>query len=312
MTKGQPKNIAASVRSRLLSIAREQREDFQLILIRYALERMLFRLSCSDAADEFILKGAMLFQVWSGERHRPTRDIDFLGHGEPSENRFQKVFHDICGIEVDDDGMTFDIASVVVRTMKEAEKYRGIRVKLNAFLDSARIPVQVDIGFGDAVTPNPIAIDYPVILDFPAPKILAYPCETVVAEKFQAMVMLGISNSRMKDFFDLWKLANQFDFEGKVLSKAIRATFERRETSVPNATPLALTKEFTQDRQKQIQWNAFISKTGLDAQENQLDAIALLLDQFLMPPSKAISGKEGFEHTWTNGGPWSSAFESDA
>ena len=307
MTKDRPKNIAASVRSRLLKIARERGEDFQLVLIQYALERMLFRLSHSEYSDRFVLKGAMLFQVWIGERHRPTRDIDFLGHGEPSEANFQKVFEDICGTEVDDDGLKFDATSIQVRTMKEAEKYRGIRIKLNASLDSARIPVQIDIGFGDAITPGVIEIDYPVILDFAAPKLSAYPRETVVAEKFQAMVMLGISNSRMKDFFDLWKLANLFEFDGPVLSKAIEATFARRETQVPATTPLALTSEFTHDKQKMVQWNAFINKTGLDAKEHSLDAIAGELEQFLMPPSKASSTEEDFNKSWSCGGPWTAS-----
>jgi predicted nucleotidyltransferase component of viral defense system len=304
MTKDRPKNVAASVRNRLLNIARQRGEDFQLILIQYALERMLFRLSHSEYSEEFVLKGAMLFQVWSGERHRPTRDIDFLGRGEPSETRFQEIFEDICSIEVDDDGLKFDATSIHVRTMKEAEKYQGIRIKLDAFLDSARIPVQVDIGFGDAITPGAIEIDYPVILDFATPKLSAYPRETVVAEKFQAMVMLGISNSRMKDFFDLWKLANKFEFDGAVLGKAIKATFERRETQVPNEMPLALTEEFTNDKQKMVQWNAFINKTGLDAKEHSLDAIAVVLGQFLMPPSKAIAAKKHFEMSWSAGGPW--------
>ena len=304
MTKDRPQNVAASVRSRLLNIARKRGEDFQLILIQFALERMLYRLSHSAYSEEFVLKGAMLFQVWSGERHRPTRDIDFLGRGESTETRFQKVFEDICSIEVDDDGLKFDATSIQGRTMKEAEKYQGIRIKLNAFLDSARIPVQVDIGFGDVITPGAIEIDYPVILDFAAPKLSAYPRETVVAEKFQAMVMLGISNSRMKDFFDLWKLAKQFEFDGPVLSKAIEATFGRRETQVPATTPLALTKEFTNDKQKMTQWKAFINKTSLDAREHPLDDIAAELELFLLPPSRAISAKESFNKTWKLGGPW--------
>ena len=304
MTTGKPRNVAASVRSRLLTTARDRGEDFQLVLIQFALERMLFRLSCSDHADEFVLKGAMLFQVWSGDRHRPTRDIDFLGHGEPSEVRFRRLFQEICAVEVDDDGLRFDASSIEVRTMKEADKYQGIRIKLNAFLASARIPVQVDIGFGDAITPEPIQIDYPVILEFAAPKLFAYPRVTVVAEKFQAMVMLGISNSRMKDFFDLWKLANQFDFDGIVLSTAIQATFERRETQVPVSTPLALTEEFTRDQQKMVQWKAFINKSGLDAKQHTLEHVAAELEPFLMPPSKAISAKENFEKFWSPGGPW--------
>jgi len=303
MTSNQA-NIAASVRQRLLNLSREQNEDFQLILIRFGLERMLYRLSQSAYRNQFVLKGAMLFQIWSNESHRPTRDIDFLGQGEPSETRFQNLYKELCGIEVEEDGLVFDSASVQVATMKEDEKYQGIRIKLNAFLASARIPIQIDIGFGDSITPAPIEIQYPTILEFAAPSLTSYPRETVVAEKFQAMVMLGIGNSRMKDFFDIWRLSKQFAFDGDVLSQALTATFDRRETEVPSTNPLALTEEFSGDSQKKIQWNAFIKKSKLDIAQRTFGEVVDDLAEFLMPPAIATHQKVAFTRHWSPGGPW--------
>lgn len=305
MTKDRPKNVAASVRARLLKIARENEEDFQLVLIRFALERMLFRLSKSEYANDFVLKGAILFQIWSGESHRPTRDVDLLGYGDPSVDRFTSIFQSLAELDVADDGIRFDTSSIQVQTMKEEEEYQGIRVKLNAFLESARIPIQVDIGFGDAITPAPSTIEYPAILEFEAPVISVYPRETVVAEKFQAMIMLGISNSRMKDFYDIWKLAGDFEFKGEILSKAIAATFSRRTTDVPKFPPLALTSEFSEDSQKAAQWKAFCKKTGLDVSELELPDIVNELNRFLMPVATAIANQTGFSKDWPKGGPWS-------
>jgi len=303
MTGDQQKNMAASVRQRLLNISREQREDFQLILIRFALERLISRISQSEYRDQFVLKGAMLFQIWSRESHRPTRDVDFLGQSEHSESRYREIFETLCSID-GEDGLVFDATSIQVATMKEEEKYQGVRTKLNAFLASARIPIQVDIGFGDAITPGPIEIDYPTILDFSAPRIKSYPRETVVAEKFQAMVMLGIANSRMKDFFDIWILSRQFDFNGTSLCQAINATFNRRETVLPSATPLALSKEFSDDSQKRTQWNAFIKKAGLQVGGRSFNSILSELETFLMPPTLAIRSDSEFKLGWPPAGQW--------
>jgi predicted nucleotidyltransferase component of viral defense system len=304
VTKDRPKNVAASVRARLLKIARENGEDFQLVLIRFALERMLFRLSKSQYAKDFVLKGAILFQIWSGDSHRPTRDVDLLGYGDPSVDRFTSIFQSLAELDVADDGIRFDASSIQVQTIKEEEEYEGIRVKLNAFIESARIPVQVDVGFGDAITPEPSTIEYPAILEFEAPVISVYPRETVVAEKFQAMVMLGISNSRMKDFYDIWKLAKDFEFKGEILSKAIAATFTRRATEVPKSPPLALTSEFLGDSQKATQWKAFCKKTVLDVNEFELPDVIDELNRFLMPVATAIANRTGFNKDWPKGGPW--------
>lgn len=304
MTKDRPQNMAASVRQRLLTMAKQQQEAFDLVLMRFGLERLLYRLSQSPHQSRFVLKGAMLFQIWSGQVHRPTRDVDFLGQGSPSPADFKQLFADICNQEVEDDGLEFQADTIQADRMKEDEEYEGLRLKLVARLESARILIQIDIGFGDAVIPPPHEITYPTLLDFPAPKLKAYPRETVIAEKLQAMVMLGIANSRMKDFFDVWTLARQFDFAGPVLCAAIRATFDRRKTALPSVAPLALTSEFGQDDQKMTQWNAFVRKGKLDADGLSLDEIADFLRRFLMPPTIALASGTEFEQRWTPGGPW--------
>ena len=239
MTKDRPRNLAASVRQRLMNLAREQNEDFQLVLTRYALERLLYRVSQSEHRDVFVLKGAMLFQLWRNQPHRPTRDLDLLGHGENSIPRFERIFCEICKLAVEDDGLMFGAKSVRGDTIKEDQDYEGLRFNLDCRLENARIPIQIDIGFGDVVTPGATEVTYPVLLDFPAPVLPAYSRESVVAEKFQAMVMLGIANSRMKDFYDLQILARQFEFQGAVLSQAMQATFGRRHTPVGFTLPAA-------------------------------------------------------------------------
>jgi predicted nucleotidyltransferase component of viral defense system len=304
VTKDRPRNLAASVRQRLMNIARQQKEAFDLVLIRYALERLLYRLSQTHHHDRFVLKGAMLFQIWSGQIHRPTRDLDLLGQGSPSPTDFEQIFRDVCNQEVDDDGLEFRGETIRAEQMKEDEEYQGLRLKLEARLAAARIPIQIDIGFGDAVTPDPVEIIYPTLLEFPAPTLQAYPRETVVAEKFQAAVMLGIANSRMKDFYDLWTLARGFEFSGSMLCEAIRATFDRRKTALPTASPLAFTVEFTEDDQKLRQWAAFVRKGKLDADGLSLSAIAKILEAFLMPPTTAIVHGEKFDGHWPPGGPW--------
>lgn len=282
-------NIAASVRQRLLDLARKRGADFQLILIQYAVERLLYRFSRSAYKDRFILKGAMLFSAWSEEPFRATRDLDFLGKGDNTVSAMTKVFSEICKIAADGDGLEFLSDKIDGEEIRDDQEYRGVRLSFEARLAGARIPVQVDIGFGDAVAPAAEMVDYPVLLDHPAPRLLAYPRETVVAEKFQSMVDLGIANSRMKDFFDIWVLALMFEFDGSRLAQGIRATFERRRTPIPVAPPLALTEEFYADRPKQIQWEAFLRKGRLKIQEKDFSKVASLLRDFLMPPTMAAA-----------------------
>jgi len=305
MTNGKSPNVAASVRQRLLNIIRDTGDDPNLVWTRYATERLLYRLSMSEYAEDFILKGAMLFLVWTGQTYRPTVDIDFLGYGEDSSDRLVEVFRSICGADVEPDGLVFDVDTVAATPIREEQEYQGQRVTLTAFLGKARIPTQVDVGFGDVVTPEAKKVSYPTLLDLPAPSIRACPRETVVAEKLQAMVMLGIANSRMKDFYDLYALAGSFDFDGNTLVRAIKATFERRKTDMPVDPPLALTDEFGRDEVKSVQWNAFIRKSGLEEDAPQFLELLSYLRDFLLPPMRAASGHDPIPTSWAKGGPWS-------
>jgi predicted nucleotidyltransferase component of viral defense system len=304
LTKDRPKNLAASVRARLREVARASGEDFQLVLVRYGLERLLYRLSCSTHRDSFVLKGAMLFQLWSKEPHRATRDVDFLCRGEISIGRYEQVLREICETVVEDDGLRFMPASVKGEQIKEDDEYQGIRVRLKALLERAAIRFHVDLGFGDVVTPGPTETEFPTILPFPGPKLLAYTKETVVAEKFQAVVMLGMLNSRMKDFYDLAVMAERFSFEGPVLCRAIQATFARRKTEVPGSTPPGLSAAFAGDATKQRQWRGFLDKGRLQGPPGELGSVLSLVRGFLMPPAEAVAASKEFEFVWRPQGPW--------
>lgn len=304
MTKEKPTDMAASVRQRLLNLAQETKEDFQLVLTRYAIERMLFRLSRSDYRQRFVLKGAVLFQTWSKRMHRATLDLDLHGVGESELGAVRSVFASVCRQPVENDGISFDPESVEVEEIREDQEYKGVRIRVSAAIGVAKIPVQIDVGFGDAITPKPVSIDFPSLLGLPAPHLKAYPKETVVAEKYQAMVKLGIANSRMKDFFDLWVLASESAFDGAILCRAIGATFKRRQTALPTDTPLALTAEFADDATKQLQWGGFIRKGRLTVQPVALAEVVERLSEFLMPPTIALREKEHFTRSWQAGGPW--------
>ena len=282
MSKEAIKNIAASVRQRLLNIAREQEEDFNLILTRYGLERMLYRLSQSKWQDQFLLKGAMLFTFWHDEPHRPTRDADFLGLVDPDIDKITAIFQSLCSITVDDDGLNFDSETVAAEEIRENNAYEGIRVHLSGELSGAKIILQIDIGFGDVVTPDPEEIEYPTLLDQEIPKLKAYPVYTVIAEKFEAMIKLGMINTRMKDFYDLWILLQKFELEEVLLKKAIKATFDRRKTAIPKEMPMAFSEEFYEDTTKKKQWSAFLNKNGIKDKKN-LKEIVSSLEEFLMP-----------------------------
>lgn len=305
MSKEQPADITtALIRRRLYDLSRERGEDFQLILTWYAAERLLYRLSRSKYSREFILKGAMLFNIWMDPSHRPTRDLDFAGQGDSSPERLVSVFHEICQVEVEPDGLQFDPESIQVTEIREIQEYQGQRIRLIASLNKASISVQVDIGFGDAVTPEARQITYPTLLDLPAPIILAYPVETVVAEKLQAMVALGMLNSRMKDFFDVRMISRQFRFEGPKLAEAIRVTFDRRRTEIPESIPTALSDEFAMDSEKGSQWKAFLERSGLEKIPVELPQIIDELRVFLIPPLNAAARGIDFKFEWTAGAPW--------
>ncbi len=304
MIRKQPRDVAASVRDRLLNLARERGEDFQLMLTRYAVERLLYRLSVSPYRDQFLLKGAMLFLVWTGHLYRPTRDLDLLGRGENQVVRVEEVFRAVCAVRVEDDGLQFLGGTIRGERIREEDEYEGVRLGLMARLAEARIPLQVDIAFGDVVRPAPEEAEFPTILPFPAPRLRIYPREAVVAEKFQIMVSLGIANSRMKDFADVWTLAREYPFGGRALAAAIGATFERRRTSLPRRAPLALTSEFSADGGKQAQWDAFVRRGRLRVDGQTLGGVVTLLRAFLMPPTLAVGAGKPFSKRWPAGGPW--------
>lgn len=295
-------NVAASVRARLLNKARAEKLDFNLLLTRYALERILYRLSVSEQRGQFLLKGALLFDLWFDLPHRPTHDADLLGFGSTDIPYLENLFREISQI-ASDDGIVFQADTVKAAEIRKEANYAGVRVTMIGLLDGARCPVQIDIGFGDAVTPAPENVQYPVILDgMPQPQLRVYPRYTVVAEKLEAMVKLGILNSRMKDYFDLWVLARHSNFDGAVLATAIRATFERRGTAIPPGAPLGLTDEFGLDEQKTKQWQAFLRKNALEPMP--LTTVIVALREFLLPVLTALTADEGFDRQWRAGAGW--------
>jgi hypothetical protein len=278
------KGLPASVHVRLLARAKERGEDFNLMLTRYAIERFLYRLSVSPARDHYWLKGALLFDLWFDVPHRPTRDADFLGFGPVDTETLATTVREICVIAVDD-GMAFDPASLSVEEIREDARYGGLRVRLVGRLGNARVTVQLDVGYGDAVTPGPEEIDYPTLLnDQPAPRLRAYPRATVVAEKLEAIVSLGMANTRMKDYFDLRALAREGSLNAVLLADAIAATFARRQTSLPATLPIGLSDEFGLDAAKHAQWRAFIGKNRLDAPG--LEGVVAEVREFVVEPMR--------------------------
>ncbi len=294
---------AESTKARLTNRWRRdgRQETFEALLNRYFLERLLYRLGRSSHRDRFILKGALLFALWGDAPHRATRDIDLLGYGDPDPEISATAFRDIC-VGAGQDGVEFRADTVRALAVREGAAYVGVRVTLEARLGQARQGLQVDIGFGDAVVPAPGAIAYPTLLDQPAPMLRAYPRETVVAEKFQALTALGMANSRMKDFFDLGVLARDYSFDGGTLVAALAATFARRQTAPPEESPLALTPAFA--AAKEAQWRAFARRTALVSPS--LAPLLIELERFLLPPSRAIARGTPFLHQWRPGGPWTS------
>jgi len=305
MSQTIPKNISASVRQQLLNLAKKRGEAFDMVLVRYALERLLYRISKSKWHDRFLLKGAMLFPLWYSVQYRSTKDMDLLGYGEGNVPSMLNTFKSICKLNVENDGISYLEENILGSEMREENKYQGVRMQLVATLSGARIPLQVDIAFGDMVIPDPEVALYPTLLDFPPPRILVYSKQSVVAEKFQAMVIFGIANSRMKDFYDLWVLASRTVFDGLTLSQAIKVTFERRKTTLPVKTPTPLTDLFAQDRAKKAQWESFTRKKGLYEKE-ELSTVIELLRKFLMPPTLAAAKGEPLNLHWRAGGPWKS------
>jgi len=302
--KGGVKNRAASVLARLRTISQVRQEGFQLVLERYALERLLYRLSRSAHRERFVLKGAMLFAVWGQEAYRPTRDLDFLGYGPNEPSAVAECFREICEAAVPDDGLVFRSASVRAEPIRDDAEYGGIRVKLEARLGQARLQLQVDVGFGDAVVPPPVEEVYPVLLDDPQPRIRVYPREVVVAEKVHTLLVFGEATSRMKDLYDLMVLSMSFPFDGKCLATAIKETFKRRQTPLPDSIPAVLSSRFFDVPDKAALWRVFLERNGLKRAPENFTEVGERLRAFLWPVVQGAKEPGGFAGAWPQGGPW--------
>ncbi len=297
-----PRDIAASIRGRLLQRSRDRAEDFQLVLQRYAVERLLVRLESSPHRERFVLKGAMLFVVWCGETYRPTRDLDLLSYGSAGPEAIAACFSDLCLVEVPDDGLIFLPDSVRTEGIREREEYGGIRIRLQARLVSIHIDLQVDIGFGDVVVPGPQEVEFPALLDGGAPRVRAYSRESVVAEKLHAAARLGETNTRMKDFYGLFTLSRLFPFEGAPLTNAIAATFARRRTLLPASLPLH--SAFFDKSAQAGQWRRYLGRNDLKSAPLDFAAVGEALREFLSSPYEALVAEIEFKLFWPLKGPW--------
>ncbi len=301
---GSREGLGASIHARLVKLAKAKGVDAQQLFTRFAIERFLYRLSQSNHADRFVLKGGTLMPVWLGEELRPTRDADLLGLGDLSGEALLKILREVCRVECPEDGMNFDPESIEVGTIREEDPYSGRRAHIAAHFGNARIRVQVDVGIGDDVYSEPEQLEYPVLLDLPAPSLRAYRPETSIAEKFHIVTVLGMANSRMKDYFDISELAKRESFDREVLSTAIARTFQRRKTPLPKELPLGLTSEFHQDSEKQTQWQAFQRKNKLDPEKRQLPQVVEIIAGFLGPLLSSIDSVDDDLLVWPPGGPW--------
>jgi hypothetical protein len=303
MKSKPPKNLAASIRAKLLELAREQKEDFQFVLGRWVAERFVFRLGKSDQREAFVLKGATLFLIWQGKLPRPTRDIDLLGYGSAQIRSVTESIRAVCSMEAAD-GILFDLAAVTGEEIREDAEYDGVRVRVPATLDGAKTQLQIDIGFGDAVDPAPEEKDFPVMLKMESPRLKTYPAEVVIAEKLQAMIHLGIANSRMKDFFDIWMLSREQTFVMSRMRRAVAATFARRKTEIRSERPTALTDAFLKEKGKAEQWKAFLNRMQLAKDLADLDEVGNAIADFALPVFEAARAKTPAEMDWPPKGPW--------
>jgi hypothetical protein len=305
------RDIGASVRQRLLNQSRAQERPFQELLQYFAMERFLYRLAQSPFADLFVLKGALLLTAWRAPASRPTMDIDLAGRTSNELDHIAELVRTMCNTPAEPDGIEFNSASVEASRIKEDADYAGVRATFHAMLARARIPMQIDIGFGDVMVTGPIQIVYPAMLDFPAPVIRSYNKETVVAEKLEALTALGLLNSRMKDFYDLAFLSRMYPFDGEVLTAAIAATFGHRGTTV-EAEPLGLTPAFHHDPTRAIQWRAFVQRSRFPDQPGELRRLIDDIRRFARQPLAAVSEKKTFKAFWLAGGPWAGTSNRDA
>lgn len=300
---GGVRNTATSVHQRLLNKARETSRPFNELLQHFAIERFIYRLSRSPHVDGFILKGALMFSAWGGPGSRPTMDIDLLGRIDNSLGVIVAAMQEVCRVDVEADGMSFNAETVTAARITEDAQYEGVRVRVRGGLGNARVSLQIDIGFGDVIVPGPSKVTFPALLDFPAPELNGYTMESTIAEKFHVMVKRGALNSRMKDFYDIWTLSRTFDFRGAMLAEAVEKTFEHRDTPI-TAAPMVFDPAFAGDGDKQVQWRGFIRKAGLvDAPEAFAEVIAATRE-FLEPLVAALAERRTFHGIWNAPGPW--------
>lgn len=303
MSNPNPKNFEASIYAKLKNIVADKNGNFMHLLIRYAIERFLYRLSISEFSEQFVLKGGNLFVIWQkGENYRPTIDSDFLYYGNIDEDYLKSIFIEVChSLASPKDGMRFDADSIRVSSIRDDAEYGGSRIVLNGYLGSARIRLQFDIGIGDAITPVPEFVEFPVLLNGDIPKLYVYPKETAIAEKLEAMVSRGMLNSRMKDFYDIWLLSELFDFNFQILQQAIVNTFSQRNVLLPIETPDCFTEEFYLNQQKQMQWNAFCKKNNLQKQPQDFATAVTRIKEFLLPILLLVKSQPS---TWSSGSTW--------
>jgi predicted nucleotidyltransferase component of viral defense system len=304
MSPDQLTNLPASVKQRLLNLSRKINVEFNVLLTKYALERFLYRLGASRFRPQFVLKGALLFSVWCEGIHRTTRDADVLSLRPLSFEKLETVFREICDTAVEPDGLEFPPESVHAEEIRRMNVFGGIRITITGELGKAVIPLQVDVGFGDACVPAARTISYPVLLDLPAPRLRVYARETMIAEKFQAMVNLGMRNSRMKDYFDIFFLSRKFAFDGKKLATALAATFKRQGTRIPMKISDGLSNEFAIDPKKRVQWNSFLIQTSAMNLEADFAEVVAAIGRFIMPPARAAARGSSLDKRWSPGGPW--------
>jgi len=287
--------MPVSVKDRLLNISGDTKKPYTEILQYYGIERFLYRFSKSKYSSRFILKGALMFAVWNVDGRRKTLDVDFLGQYGNTTGETEEVVKAVCKITTEDDGIMFDPQTVKTVKIKEEADYSGVRAGFMGYMERTRIPMQIDFGFGDIIYPEPEEIDYPVLLDFPAPKLKAYPPETVIAEKFEAMIKLGALNSRMKDFYDVWLLIQKHKFKKTVLAEAVKRTFEHRKTALPGGSKFFAEEIYDVDSDRQRLWKAFLNKAGIKAAPYRLSVAAKKIEKFLSGPVGLISKqrKEG-------------------
>lgn len=304
MSPAKVKNLAASIQQRLLDRALKSGQEFQVMLTNFLLERLLYRLGRSPVRTRFVLKGALLFRVWADTPYRATLDLDLLRRGASSRQAVAADIRTICATSAPEDAVEFDAGDLTVEDIRAEDEYAGLRVRFVGLLGNTRTRLQVDIGTADATWPEPEVTSYPVLLDLPAPSVLAYHPATVVAEKLEALVVLGLTNSRIKDYFDVNYLAANFPFEGATLARAIGATFERRKTPFPDATPEGLTDAYWDHQDRDAQLRAFVRRTRVRVDMGSARSLLPLLRQFLLPPLAAARSAQPFDRHWAPGGPW--------